>query len=95
MTICSQCGSDVPEGAVYCGKCGATQNPDILHSSVVMSTDSQSGTSQELASVKPISEISREMSMRLNKAIRRTELLSYTAAVLVVIILILLFLPAL
>ena len=93
MPTCPQCGSAVPDGAVYCGKCGATLNPAAFNSSTSVSTTSQTGTPQQTSSTWPSSGYaSGESSMRLEKAMKRAEMLGYAAVGLAVVILVVLLL---
>lgn len=72
MPTCPHCGATVPEGAVYCGNCGATLNSPTTSTS--SSTQSQTSTAWS----KDAS--GGDMQMRLEKALKRTEMLSYGAA---------------
>jgi uncharacterized membrane protein YvbJ len=88
MPTCPQCGSTVPEGAVYCGKCGSTLNPATLNSTTSVST-TQSGTPQANSGPWSNSSLGRgDMSMRLEKAVKRSERLSYATVGLAVVILV-------
>lgn len=91
MPTCPQCGSTVPEGAVYCGKCGSTLNPAMLNSSTSVST-TQSGTPQTNSGNSGVwsnSSLGRgDTSARLEKAIKRSERLSYATVGLAVFILV-------
>jgi uncharacterized membrane protein YvbJ len=78
MPTCPHCGATVPEGAVYCGNCGATLNA---------STVSTSSTTQTTQSNWPTTS-SGEMQTRFERALRRAELLGYVAAGLGVAILV-------
>ncbi|HXX87952.1 MAG TPA: zinc-ribbon domain-containing protein [Candidatus Acidoferrum sp.] len=83
MPICPKCGATVPEGAIACGNCGTELNlaqtsPASFQS---ISTNSTTWRARETSL----------LSARLDKALRRTELLSYAviglaAAILVIII---------
>ncbi len=76
MPTCPHCGATVPEGAVYCGNCGATLNSPNNSSS---STQSQtSPTSTDWSNMPNIA--SGDLQARYEKAIKRTEYLSYAAA---------------
>jgi len=67
MPICQHCGVTVPDGAFYCLNCGTAMKSPATSSSA----SQPQVTSQESSS---------EMSARLEKAMRRTELLTYAAA---------------
>jgi len=83
MPTCPHCGATVSEGAVYCGNCEAALNSPATSTS----TSQPQVTSQE-SPTKPTSSSSGELSARLEKAMRRTELLIYAAAGLGVAILV-------
>ena len=86
MPTCPHCGATVPEGAVYCGNCGATLNsPKTSDSTAQPQTSSTTGwpNTPEMNS--------GPMQSRYEKAVKRTEYLSYAAAILAVAILIALF----
>lgn len=73
MLTCPHCGDTVPEAAGYCGNCGtATNSPPT-------------SISAPQPQAPPTS--SADMTARLEKAIKRAELLSYAAAGLGVAIL--------
>ncbi len=77
MAVCPQCGATVAEGEVVCGSCNA-----LVTKNPAVQTQ-----------VTPDESRSAELNARLEKAMRRTELLSYAVAglgvaILVVIILI-------
>ena len=83
MPTCPHCGATVPEGAVYCGNCGATLTaPTTSASTTTQPQTSQTPTawSQEASS--------GNMQARFEKAMRRAELLGYAAAGLGVAILV-------
>ena len=85
MPMCPHCGATVPEGAVYCGNCGAAINAPASS----MSTTTQTQTSpQPTAWSKEVT--SGDMQARYEKAIRRAELLGYATVGLGVIILVVL-----
>ena len=71
MPTCPHCGAQVPEGAVYCGNCGAT-----LNASMTSTSSQQTQTPQSTWQNMP----SGDMQGRFEKAMRRAELLSYLAA---------------
>lgn len=83
MPNCPNCGANVPDGAVYCGNCGAPINA----SASSMSTASKTQTYSQGAPNWPNTASSGDVSMRLEKAMRRAELLGYAAAGLAVLIL--------
>ena len=78
MPTCPHCGATVPEGAVYCGNCGATLNATMSSTSTTQSTQSQTW---------PTTTSSGDMQTRFEKAMKRTENLSYGVAILGVVIL--------
>jgi uncharacterized membrane protein YvbJ len=86
MPTCPHCGATVPEGAVYCGNCGATLNSPTSSTSTTV----QSQTSQPSDWSTNPSIIGGDMQARYEKAIKRTEWLSYAAAGLGVAILVVL-----
>jgi uncharacterized membrane protein YvbJ len=67
MPTCPNCGATVPEGAFYCGNCGTAINSSATSPSASQPQMTPQGS--------PI-----EMAARLEKAMRRTELLTYAAA---------------
>jgi predicted amidophosphoribosyltransferase len=82
MPACPLCGATVPEGAVYCSNCGAAINSPATS----ISTAQPQVTSQG-SPTWPNASSSGDMSARLEKAMRRAELLGYAAAGLGVAIL--------
>jgi uncharacterized Zn finger protein (UPF0148 family) len=85
MATCPDCGAKVPEGAVHCGNCKAA----IRSPAKSASASSPQAASKSASPNAP----SDDMYARLEKAMRRAELLSYAAAglglaILAVIILI-------
>jgi len=73
MSICQHCSSAVPESAVYCGNCGAAKSSVAFVSiSVSQVTAQESGTVQNPSA-------SGDLQSRLEKAMKRAELLSYAA----------------
>jgi uncharacterized Zn finger protein (UPF0148 family) len=81
--MCPHCGATVPDGAVYCGNCGAAINAPTPS----MSTTAQTQTSsQPTAWSKEVS--SGDMQTRYEKAMRRAELLGYAVAGLGVVIIV-------
>ena len=82
MTTCPYCGATVFDGAVHCGDCEAAINAPATS----MSTSQPQVTSQG----SPTSQnalYGSDMSARLQKAMRRAELLGYAVAGLGVAIL--------
>jgi hypothetical protein len=71
MPTCLSCDATVSDGAAYCSNCGAAQSQVTSQGSLTSPNESGSG----------------DMSARLEKAMRRAELLSYAAAGLGVAIL--------
>lgn len=72
MPTCLHCDATVSDGAVYCSNCGAAQPQVTSQGSPTSPNESSSG----------------DMSARLEKAMRRAELLGYAAAGLGVAILV-------
>jgi hypothetical protein len=88
MAICLDCRATVPDDAVYCGNCRAAMNSPATPTST-----SQPQVTSKVSSALPNASSSGDMSARLEKAMKRAELLSYAAAglglaILAVIILI-------
>jgi len=75
MSTCSHCGATVPEDAVFCSKCGTAINSPATS----MPVSQPQVTSQEPPTT-PNASGDSDMSMRLQKAMRRAELLGYAAA---------------
>lgn len=71
MSTCLRCNSTVSEGANYCDNCGATQPQ----------------TTSQWSPTSPNESNNDEMVARLEKAMRRAELLGYAATGLAVAIL--------
>ena len=67
VPTCPNCGATVPEGAFYCGKCGTAMKSPAKSPSASQPQMTLQGSPSE-------------MSARLEKAMRRTELLAYAAA---------------
>jgi uncharacterized membrane protein YvbJ len=76
MPTCPHCGATVPEGAVYCGNCGATLNSPMTSTSSTQSQTTQTPTDWSNMPNMATSD----MQARYAKAIKRTEYLSYAAA---------------
>jgi len=73
MATCPHCGAAVPESSVYCGNCGAAKN------STASASNSQSRVTTQESTALPNPSSSGDLQLRLEKAMRRTELLSYAA----------------
>jgi hypothetical protein len=82
MPTCPNCNAMVPNGAVYCGNCAAINSPSTLKST------SQPQMTSQMSPTSPKVSSSGDMSVRLEKAMRRAELLGYAAAGLGVAILV-------
>ena len=82
MPTCLHCDATVPDGVVYCGNCGAAINSPAIS----VSTSQPQLTSQG-SPASPNASSSCDLSVRLEKAMRRAELLGYAAAGLGVAIL--------
>ena len=67
VPTCQNCGATVPDCAFYCGNCGAAMKSPATSPSASQPQVTSQGASGE-------------MSARLEKAMRRTELLTYAAA---------------
>ena len=91
MPTCPHCGANVPEGAVYCGNCGGA----ISSPSSSMSSSPQSQPSSQVSTTWPSTASSGDMSARLEKAMRRAELLGYAAVGLAVVIFVVLIILSL
>jgi len=93
MPICPYCGATVPDGAIACGKCGAS----LVSSQPQTSTpfQSQPDSSGQSSSSSSTSwsggNYNSSLETRLQKALRRTELLSYAVVILSVVLFVLLF----
>ena len=94
MPICPYCGATVPDGAIACGKCGASLVSSHPQTSTPFqsqpnSSDQSSGSSSTSWSG---GNYDSQLSTRLQKALKRNEQLSYltvglSAVLLIVIIL--------
>jgi uncharacterized membrane protein YvbJ len=92
MPICPNCGATVPEGAIACGKCGASLvSTKPLTSSPFQSQPNSAGQSSGSTSTSWSSGYDSALETRLQKALRRNELLSYAVVALSVFLLVLLF----
>ena len=91
MPICPHCGATVPEGAVYCGNCGASLSSPTTTTSAMTQTQAPSQTSTTWSN-----ETSRsDMQQRLEKAMKRTEQLTYAevgVGVIIIVVSVALFL---
>jgi uncharacterized membrane protein YvbJ len=81
--MCPHCGATVPEGAVYCGNCGASINAPTASTYTTAQTQT---SSQPTAWPKEVS--SGDMQARYEKAMKRAEQLGYAIAIVGVIILV-------
>ena len=82
MPTCLRCGSQVSDGGENCGNCGAAVNSPATSIST-----SQPQLTLQGSLTSPDVSSSGDMSVRLEKAMRRAELLSYAVAGLGVAIL--------
>ena len=71
MPTCPRCGATVPEGAVYCGNCGATINAASI-SSTTSSSSQSSGTPSSWSTATG----DVDMNARLEKALKQNERLT-------------------
>ena len=88
MPTCPHCGATVPEGAVYCGNCGATLNSSMISQSSTQSQASKPSTTWDTVNTSG-------MQTRFERAMRRVELLGYAVAILgvaIVVVLVILYL---
>lgn len=90
MPDCPYCGASVPEGAIACGKCGATLSGQGKPASTPF--QSQPSNSQQPQDSSPWGNKPNynQPSASLERALKRTEQLSYIAIGLGAIILVLL-----
>jgi uncharacterized membrane protein YvbJ len=86
MPTCPNCGTAVSEGTANCTNCGAPINQTTSVSV------SQPQVTMEGSPAWPNTSGNSAMSARLQKALRRTELLSYAAAGLAVALLVVILL---
>ena len=95
MPICPYCGATVPDGAIACGKCGASLVSSQPQTSTPFQSQPNSSGQSSGSSSTSWSGGNSELSTRLEKALRRNELLSYAAVglsvVLVVVIILFVF----
>jgi len=87
MPMCPHCGATVPEGAVYCGNCGAAINAPATFTSTT--TQTQTST-QPTAWSREVS--GGDMQTRYEKAMRRAEQLGYAVVGVGAVVLVLLLL---
>ena len=73
MSPCPHCGAAVPEGAVYCDNCGAAKD------STAPVSISQSRVAAQESTTLPSPSSNGDLQLRLEKAMRRAELLTYAA----------------
>jgi hypothetical protein len=73
MPVCLQCNSQVSDESVYCGNCGAA-----INSPAAPAPTSQNQMAQGSNTLPNTAD--GDVHVRLEKAMRRTELLSYAAA---------------
>lgn len=76
MPTCPHCGATVPEGAVYCGNCGASLSP----ASTSVSATQPQVTSQGSSAWQTAMSSDAELQARLEKALKRSEQLAYAVA---------------
>jgi len=76
MATCPQCGATVTKSAVTCGNCEAAINTTSKSINIYQSKV----TEQDSTPFPNASE--KDLAARLEKAMRRAELLSYAAAIL-------------
>ena len=82
LSNCTSCGQAMPEGIITCGNCGAP----LRSQPKIFASLPQVPIQGSPASLNAATD-SGELSLRLQKAMRRTELLSYAAAGLAIAIL--------
>ena len=97
MPTCPYCGATVPDGAIACGNCGAS----LVSTQPQASTpfQSQPNSSGQSSGSSPTTwsggNYDPQMSTRLEKAMKRNELLGYTvlglSVVLAIVIILLVF----
>ena len=92
MPTCPNCGASVPEGAIACGRCGASlvttnpRTPQPFQSQPDSSVRSSSTTSTSWSN----GNYNTELETRLQKALKRNQLLSYAVVALSIFLLIVL-----
>lgn len=82
MPTCLKCDAKFSDGSVCCGKCGAAPNSSVLST---FFSPLQVASSGSPASPKTSDDV--DLSARLEKAMRRAELLGYAVASLGIAIL--------
>jgi hypothetical protein len=82
MPTCLHCNARVSDGVVYCGNCGAA-----INSPAISVSPPQHPVTRQGSPVSTNTPSSDDLSERLEKAMRRAELLGYAAAGLGVAIL--------
>jgi uncharacterized membrane protein YvbJ len=82
LSNCTICGQEMSEGTITCGNCGAPSR-----SKPKISASLHQVTIQGASAFPDSAADSGQLPLRLQKAMRRTELLSYAAAGLAVAIL--------
>jgi predicted amidophosphoribosyltransferase len=75
MPTCLHCNAQVSDAAVYCGNCGAA-----INSPATSVSTSQNQVTLQGSHASSNTPADGDLYMRLEKAMRRTELLSYAAA---------------
>jgi len=75
MPTCLRCGVMVCDGGANCGNCGAA-----INSPATLTSTAQPQVPSGESPTPPNASSSSDMSLRLEKAMRRAELLSYAAA---------------
>jgi uncharacterized membrane protein YvbJ len=93
MPVCPYCGATVPDGAIACGKCGASLVSSQPQTSTPFQSQPNSSDSSSSSGSTSWSggNYDSQLSTRLQKALRRNELLSYAIVGLSVILIVLLF----
>ena len=92
MPICPYCGATVPDGAIACGKCGASLVSTQPQSSTTFQSQPDSSGQSTGSSSTSWSDGNNnaQLEIRLQKALRRNELLSYAVVGLSIFLVILL-----
>ena len=93
MSVCPYCGATVPEGAIACGKCGASLVSSQPQTSTPFQSqpDSSGQSSGSSSTTWSGGNYNSSLETRLEKALRRNELLSYAAVALAAVLVVLLF----
>jgi uncharacterized membrane protein YvbJ len=89
MPICPYCGATVPDGAIACGKCGASLVSSQPQTSTTFQSQPDSSSQSYGSSSTSWSGGNSELETRLQKALRRNELLSYAVLGLSIFLIIL------